>query len=155
MSEWAQFSRSGSRLRDLGLPEPEPLKKVAAPKQCLLGKNLTSDCLRNQVNDQAEQWVVCAAGGVCIRVENWNRSNIRPWQARRVMQPDMIFHTAKESRRRKFKLFIMFGRIRPDHFPDLTPYLDTGPTFGIIIKWWSTKFIKLKFFSLKDVFCLV
>ena len=30
-----QFGRSRSRLRDLGLPELEPPKKVAAPQHCI------------------------------------------------------------------------------------------------------------------------
>ena len=33
--EPTQFSRVRSRLRDLGLPEPEPPEKVAAPQHCL------------------------------------------------------------------------------------------------------------------------
>ena len=38
--EPTQFGRS--RLRDLGLPEPEPPKKVAAPQHCLkLRRNLS------------------------------------------------------------------------------------------------------------------
>ena len=36
--EPTQFGRSRSRLRDLGLPELEPPKKVAAPQHCIIVK---------------------------------------------------------------------------------------------------------------------
>ena len=37
--EPTQFGRSWSRLRDFGLPEPEPPKKVAAPEHCFSSKH--------------------------------------------------------------------------------------------------------------------